>query len=401
MHLPSRSPRSHSRMATIVPLVKSETVEVVNSRLRGLDGLRAVAALFVFVYHLRWIAGEPRLQFAGIELQTYMRQLDLGVCIFFVLSGFLLSKPFWMSLNENGSLPAFREYLLRRLVRVYPAYVLILICFASVQSSTYSLWGMIGLLQQLLGLHTFADFSFNGAVPVLWTIGIEIQFYLVLPFLFWVLARLPFRRPLLHIGTLLVLTVSAQTLWPFVADTVYYYLPARYYSPKGPVRSSSVFHFLPWFFFGIASARLSIAATWRSLSERRVNGVCAVSTLYLGAAVLWGNEGGWRNVGIWGWPAMPAACAALIIGSTQSVIAGRLLDSGIMRTLGIWSYGIYLWHWPVLKAVFGGTLPGRLSPSVSFIVCGGLALCVTCLISALTWRFVESPAMRSARSIPK
>ena len=134
-------------MSAAAPLTQLPSADVVASRLGGLDGLRAVAALSVFGYHLSWIAGEPALQFADINLQPYMRQLDLGVCIVFVLSGFLLSTPFWKALENNHPLPAFRSYIARRLARVYPGYILILIYFAAVQPHTYSLWGMITLLQ--------------------------------------------------------------------------------------------------------------------------------------------------------------------------------------------------------------------------------------------------------------
>ena len=88
-------------------------------RLGGLDGLRGIACLLVFFYHLRWHARrsdtEPlELWIGNWNLEPFLTRADIGVGIFFVLSGLLLSLPFWRSIVLGEAWPAYGPYLWRR-----------------------------------------------------------------------------------------------------------------------------------------------------------------------------------------------------------------------------------------------------------------------------------------------
>ena len=155
------------------------TPEVQRQRPRelGIESLRGVAALMVFIYHLRWQAGEPVLRLAGIDWQPVMKRLDVGVSLFFVLSGYLLSGPFWEAM-KNGGWPDLKKYAVRRMARILPAYWVVLIAIGLLSPYTYTLWGMVGMSLQAIGVHTFADYVYLGGVPVLWSIALRLSMFI-------------------------------------------------------------------------------------------------------------------------------------------------------------------------------------------------------------------------------
>ena len=85
-------------------------------RLAGLDGLRGVACLMVFLYHLRWHARPSktvplRLELFGFDLEHLLARFDAGVAIFFVLSGLLLSLPYWRGILGEAALAEARPFV--------------------------------------------------------------------------------------------------------------------------------------------------------------------------------------------------------------------------------------------------------------------------------------------------
>src|SRR5215213_1309733 len=114
-------------------------------RLAGLDGLRGIACAMVFLYHARWRAqpsGENplRLEVLGFNLERLLARFDAGVAIFFVLSGLLLSLPFWRAILRQGPDPDVRQYFWRRLCRILPAYYAVLTAVYIIRPGTYSFY---------------------------------------------------------------------------------------------------------------------------------------------------------------------------------------------------------------------------------------------------------------------
>ena len=364
----------------------------------GLDGLRGLAALLVFVYHLRWTAGEPKLAFGGIDWQFVFKRFDLGVCLFFVLSGYLLSRPYWEALS-SGNWPNLEKYAIRRLARIMPAYWLVLVTIAVLAPGTYSMWGGIALLLQAVGLHTFADYTYLGCVPVLWSIGIEIQYYALLPVLFRMSSWVGRRHVWGSTIALAAIILAIDPAWRLSAGRLVPLLPGHVLpSVQSRVITESIFYFLKWFGLGIAAGGIrrliSPVASQRAFWDAMfLVGVAAFSIV-----VAFSSEGEWRSVAPWGWPICAVACGLLVFASPLSRIGAWALDNTLLRFFGSISYGIYLWHWPVQKAVFGGTLPARLGSVNAFFVCGMISLFFTCLIAWLSHAAIEAPAIRWARN---
>src|SRR5712691_2846946 len=146
-----------------------------NPRFGLLDGLRAIAALSVVALHV----GVYTDYFPGWQ-GAYVRQLASGVTVFFLLSGFLLYRPFVAARFSGRNHVRVRDYARRRLLRILPAYWLALTFLALWPGLPghplgTGWWRYYGFLQDFRG-----DTLFNG-LGTAWSLGTEVSFYLILP----------------------------------------------------------------------------------------------------------------------------------------------------------------------------------------------------------------------------
>lgn len=370
-----------------------------DTRLAGLDGLRGLACLLVFFYHLRWHArpaeGTPlELKIGALDLEPFLQRCDIGVGLFFVLSGLLLSLPFWRAILAGNAMPAFGPYLWRRACRIVPAYYAVLIVIYLLRDGTYTFYGVLDFLLHATFLHNFADYSYLGVYPVLWTIGIEFQFYLLLPLLMAGLAWL-WRKggaSLALIGLFAGtwgLDLAARAALTSIAPAA----PDRLLADQNSmVVGGTIFSYLKLFAFGMAGAWAVLRRPW---SRRTADIFCAaalVGTIYL---IAFGAEAGWRETSTFGWPLNALVLGFLAASLASSQFFARVFSARWLTAAGTVSYGVYLWHEVSQRAVFGGTLKNSLHGWPLFIVGGSIALAVTCLIAALSWRYVERQALRA------
>ena len=165
-----------------------------------IGGLRAVAALMVLVTHVSLNAMGNRGPWGGL-----LARLDAGVAVFFVISGYLLYRPFARAVLRDEPLPRFRRYLRHRLVRIVPAYWVVVVAsflfppaVGLVLPTTDFSAAASGVtevpLAMLLRFATFTQIywrdSLGGPFPQAWTLATEMAFYLVLPLLAWAMARM-------------------------------------------------------------------------------------------------------------------------------------------------------------------------------------------------------------------
>jgi peptidoglycan/LPS O-acetylase OafA/YrhL len=358
------------------------TTSATPFRVTGLDGLRAVAVLLVIVFHLS----------PGAVVGGY-----LGVDLFFVISGFLITSLLLREHRRSGRI-ALRAFWTRRARRLLPALgALLLVCC----TAAYAIGGdvLAGIRQQVLGAVTFSsnwlllagssDY-FDATAPELfrnlWSLAVEEQFYLIWPLLLvLVLVRVP--RWIRIAAAALLATSSAvwmALLWS--ADT-----------------ATRVYYGTDTHFFGLAigAALAFIAVSWptRALEwprwQRTVLGVAGPFALagILVFAVLMPEDsplpflGGLAAVSL----LSAIVIAALLVPGTP---VARLLDTAVLRWIGERSYGLYLWHWPVFLLVIAA-LPAWPRDGLTGWALGGIALVITVAAAALSYQFVEQPIRRN------
>jgi peptidoglycan/LPS O-acetylase OafA/YrhL len=361
--------------------------------LLGLTGLRAFAALWVVLFHLFSLAGPAPVLFTvgnlSVDFTPLLSAGSLGVDLFFVLSGFLLSLPYLTAAAEVKPYPAFAPYCWRRVKRVFPAYLtqlaILAICFALVPYSRLvplKTWLLHLVMWQ--GVSTETEQMING---VSWTLPIEFGFYLLLPLLTVILCRRWVGRPGYWILLWLVWAIAnalfEQSHWSLDSSSV------------RPL--SQVLRMFDIFLAGIATAALYL--TYRSTWQQRPRLANALSVIGLLGFVgvgyaLHGHIAAWWAAP-WAFPmrhlfcSLFAACLILALG-LGSTWGNALFSSRSALWLGTISYSLYLWHLPVLAWLT--ELLHELAPTADkrpVLLTLGVGLCVG--VSALNYHITERP----------
>jgi peptidoglycan/LPS O-acetylase OafA/YrhL len=352
----------------------------------GLDGLRGLSVIAVICYH------------AGFG---WMRGGWIGVEVFFVVSGFLITTLLLEERTSHGRVSVGRFWM-RRARRLLPALAVVLV--------VVGVWALIaGSDQQLSQLrrdYPWAVFyagnwgQIVGGVPYyaadppllrhLWSLGIEEQFYLVWPLVFVAIAGSRLRRvqQARLVGVLALVPVIVM-VWLHAAG-------------PGPIGDFDRINFLYLSTFTRAGGLLAGAAAafvWRPWAwssargdnrRRRVLldsvGAVAVSALACMAVVAELTAG---YVYVWLLPLVSLCALASVMVVVHPAAVGMRAMFGWrpLAAVGERSYGLYLWHWPIF--VFLGV---RYGSPARFL----LALAITAICSELCYRYVERPARRGA-----
>jgi peptidoglycan/LPS O-acetylase OafA/YrhL len=348
------------------------------------DGLRALAILPVVLFH---------------AFPTLLRGGFVGVDIFFVISGFLISGIIFKGLQrESFSFPGFYA---NRIKRIFPALLLVL--------SACAVFGWFFLLPDeyaQLGKHIVGGAGymenfilrreagyFDTATSLkplmhLWSLGIEEQFYLTYPFLLWAAWRL--RGNLLAIIVPLVLISFSLNVWQVRSDAAStFFLPqTRFWElwAGGALAYIDIFKPEVPRHFAKSWAWLTSSLPNRGLTSASAvifpNALSILGVVLIGLSLLLVREDSFP--GYWG--LLPVGGAALLILAGPSAwINRRILSNRVAVFVGLISYPLYLWHWPILS--FGRIIRGdELSRGARIA-----AVALSFLLAWATWRFVESP----------
>jgi peptidoglycan/LPS O-acetylase OafA/YrhL len=359
----------------------------VSPHRNDVQGLRAIAVLTVIASH----ASVPFLQGGFV-----------GVDVFFVISGFLISQLLFREVERSGriSIPGFYA---RRARRILPAATVVTVAtivasaiwlsaidlLEVVKDALWSTFFLANVHFAAVGTDYFAQENPPSPLQHYWSLSVEEQFYLLWPALLLLLVLVARRRALprrLVLVAMLVITVASFT-WSVVhtaSDPL-----AAYFSTTARAWELGV---------GALTALVAtrLAARW---SARLRGLVCASGLVAIAVACLTYSDS----------TPFPGYAAALpVVGSALVLLAGagghqtqpRLIRGlGVlpMRTVGDWSYSLYLWHWPVL-VIAARTVDPDMAHGLGF---WRTAVCLVAVfgLSALTYRYVEQP-FRSPRRFP-
>lgn len=350
-----------------------------------IDGLRAVAVLSVVVFH---------------AFPDFIQGGFIGVDVFFVISGFLISTIIFENLEKDTF--SFSEFYARRIKRIFPALL-----FVIVASYVFGWFTLFAEEYKQLGKHIAAGAGFisnfvlwneSGYFDIsaeykpllhLWSLGIEEQFYIIWPFVLWLAWKKKFNLLTISI-TFLVLSFLLN-IKGIERDSV-----ATFYSPQtrfwellcGSVLSWCVLYKKEFFFewkIKINNIISSIAYRKNSVADGRILINCMA---FLGGALL--VYGFWRISKAASFPGklaiIPVAAAVLIISAGPHAWLNRkILSNKFAVWIGLISFPLYLWHWPLLS--FARILESG-SPS-AFIRFAAIALAV--VLAWISYRFLERP----------
>ncbi|HEY7965479.1 MAG TPA: acyltransferase family protein [Solirubrobacteraceae bacterium] len=353
-------------------------------RMPGIDGLRAIAVAAVFVYHADggWLPG-------GF----------LGVDVFFVISGYLITSLLLAEFALEGRIRLLRFWA-GRARRLLPALFLLLAACLLV-GATIERGKLVGLHGDALASifyvanwrfifdneSYFAAFGRPGLLRHLWSLAVEEQFYLLWPPLFLVAMRVLRRgRRRLALPVLVALAAAGSTalMWALYVpgsntSRIWYGTDTR----AAPILVGVLLAFA-W--------PPSAMPDWSSLRARRA--LDATSVAALAAIVyLFATLHDYDQFLYQGGFLVLALCSAVLLGAVvhPSSAIGRALAAGVPRWIGERSYGIYLWHWPIL--VF--TRPG-----VDVHLARGILIPAqaagTVIVAAVSYRYVETPIRSGA-----
>ena len=368
-----------------------------------LDSVRAIAALSVVVFHAgAW----SELTRSGGAASALLTRLDVGVTVFFVLSGFLLYRPFARARLLGGPAPSAGAYGWRRALRIVPAYWVALVLT--------SLW--LGKRYVLEPENAFEYFGFAqvystlalGGITQAWTLCIEVAFYAFLPLWALLLRRLPggVRTEWLGLVALAVLAVGWNAVLAFsAADPQHANIPAGLIWPPA---------YLDHFALGMALAVASVlgerdgrtpgALAW---AARRpwlawAGAVTAFVAVALGIGLSPENR---LDAPITAWQVLGRhwLYAAVAVGVVLPAVVGppgqgairRFLAHPALLWVGVVSYGLYLWHNAAMEQFGGGD--GGWGDFLRLLVIG---LAGGLLAAALSWRLLEKPILRLKRLVP-
>ncbi len=358
-------------------------------RLASLDGLRGLAALSIFVFH-GWLytMPEPSATDRSSVGDYAVHELRLGVVLFFVLSGFLLSRPWFAAALDGRRPPSLGRYARSRAARILPAYYL---CLAG---SIVLLWGLDGTpglrLPAAEELPLFFVFGQNltpGTVmklnPPMWTMAIEVSFYAVLPAIGWLALRVAPRRRSLALIPLALIVVGFAYNWAIAGQGL------------SMTFSKQLVAMVPYFALGMLAALVAHGRTIDMRTKRLLvaGGVAIVVADAFAKAAAPANGLDLTMLFSIMRDVPSAAGFALIVGALAIAPRSAVLGGSALAALGTISYGFYLWHVPVYMVLRGyGLLP--LDP----VLGTATALVPSLALSALSWFVCERPVLRwSAR----
>ena len=331
--------------------------EISRSRIAPIDGLRGFAVLVVFVYHT-----------LGIPLSG-----DIGVDIFFTMSGFLISSQIFNELEKTNSVNLINFYL-NRITRLIPAFLLacllylaIYYCFGKYSYPANEIADMLTMLSMIFtaNIYLFQDLHPIPFLQHTWTLAVEWQFYIAWPLILLALSKFGVKSKTLFTVAICAGIVAIWmarwngdrflqfdgiligSLIPLIKDNK---IVLKIFSNK----HAGVLIFTPSILVMIAFV-FHFAQPYTTLPPKTV-----VSIL--------------------------TAIAILFFITNSSSIFNLVFDNPPMRYFGKISYGLYLYHYPIAALMYSN----KFTPEQMFVA--GVLIAIP--LSDVSWRYVEEPILK-------
>ncbi len=395
------------------------------NRITGADGIRALAALAVIGHHLFQKLNGPAQEQWLQNLHGVMVKGAIGVSVFFVLSGMLLSYPFWTAFYEKRPYPRIGHYIKRRAQRIVPGfYVALLVSywlgskyFDYASEAVDPVRRLVAGLTFTAGFHYQTFFTSEVDGP-LWSISFEVVSYVLMPIVFVGLFMLRKRLDSVNIGRTywIAAFVGILLLNHWVVQTFVTGEDGKgwQFGDIGGAKSWMP-GYNPIGFFAHFAVGILVAGY---IARRRVFHGGERSWKYDAYALLpiagiallvW-----WKRMPVepqqefsldlqpYYFPFFAGMVGVLLAMLAYSKLLGRLFDNPFLAYTAKVSFGLYIWHYVVLflveREIFprGGLGYGQVSDPVQFLVIALLVVGTSYGVAAISWHVVEQPVLNGS-----
>lgn len=338
-----------------------------------IDGLRAIAVFFVIIYH---------------SFPSIIKSGFIGVDIFFVISGFLISTNIIRSLETNSF--SFIDFYRRRVRRIFPALITVLLgcfvfCWFFFTPDEYQQLGKY-IAGATVFISNYISFNESGYFDLaaikkpllhIWSLGIEEQFYIGMPLFLWFLWTLKKEMRFFLIFLIFIISFSLN-IYLVKTDPIptFYLLQTRFWELMSGV-------ILAYYKFLRGRLKIRLSGKIIEVSEANMFNIHSLlGILILAAGLKYINNQvlypGW-------WALFPVIGTVLVISAGSSAWINRnILSNQILVFVGLVSYPLYLWHWPLLAIAYA--FEPILSIKARLVI-----ICLTFLLAFLTYKFIELP----------
>ena len=389
-------------------------MKVTSLRIPGADGLRAIACLLV-VWHHTTQRFNPENAASWIQtIHFFGMRGEVGVSLFFVLSGCLLSLPFWKAFVNSEPLPSLHTYVINRAARIIPAFWINLIFCTLVAywvfDQSINWWRLISGLFFINSYHysSFFPAELNGP---LWSIGLEVSCYLLLPIVLFTIIRST--RKLFHaFAGLIAWILVLQLLNPLIISEFMTGKESKgwQYGLTGGAKQWlpywNIDSFFSQFLCGSLAALIIVALTSRDFKKSIA---FDLSTLLFTISAIWlvanrltpGAPDSFTKQPYMA-PLYAILMAAVLVSASMSTQISKILDNKLFRWIAKLSFSIYLWHMFLIviieRRILDNYVYYGLTDAWQWILISSIVLLISIAIAEISWRFIESPVLHFARN---
>ena len=351
--------------------------------LPAVEGMRACAAMGVVLTHVAFQTGT-----SGGVIGRLLHRFDLAVAVFFALSGFLLWRGHAAAARDLRHRPPTGHYLRSRLVRIMPGYlvavIVILTLLPEANHASTTVW-----LANLTLTQVYVPLTLTAGLTQMWSLSVEVTFYLALPILAFLAYRLPVKARVPVIAAVALASLGWGLLPIHTAEGVNFLnWPPAYAS---------------WFAAGMLLAEWTVSPLgWPHAIARNRFAITAIAVVayLISASPLAGPK-----------DLVPATLAQFVVRTSMGAVVAcallaplvldrpgdrhRILGSPVMVILGQWSYGLFVWHLAALVMVF--PMVGTFMFNGDLIVVFVLTSVLGYAMAAVSYALIESPCRNALR----
>ncbi len=329
---------------------------------KDIDGLRAIAVLLVVFYH------------AGFKV---ISGGFIGVDVFFVISGFLITTIIYNA-TQNGT-PFFFNFYIKRIKRILPSFYVVILATLVFGYFILIPDDLVGLTKSILASSLFlANIYFwktsggyftanTEELPLLhlWSLSVEEQFYFVWPLLLFFLVRTNSKRFIIYFTAVTITILLSFSEWAAInkPNAAYYFLPTR----AGELLLGGLLSLIILNGYRIKKTTATILSYIGFLLIIIPSFFLSHNSVFPGINALYPCVG---------------AAAIILSGHEHRTIIGSILSSKLFVFIGLISYPLYLWHWPIIAYI--NYLDYELN-----LLNGILAITLSIFLATFTWLFIE------------